>query len=143
MIHRERVPIIFPKASTFLHLLLIAVDVLFAYEEMPFATLPLTCEVTLLFEGDAVGVLHPLAPVHEVGVQAEDAQLGLGGVPEPVGDIHGDKDWTSSSNVMSVAFIKSLCLSFLVKNEADPAFFPSLWRFENLICVWSNQTGDI
>ena len=46
-------------------------------------------EQTRLLEGDTVGMPGSFAPVHEVRVQAEDAELGLRRIPESVRSIHG------------------------------------------------------
>ena len=83
-------------------------------EEMLLAALSLTRKVAALLEGDAACVPGPLAPVDKVGVEAKNAQLGFAGIPEPVRSIHGDKDRTSWSNIVSVSIIESLSLSLLV-----------------------------
>ena len=96
MIHRKRISFFLPKAFALFHLFSITFDMLRADEEMFLAAFSFAREVTDLPEGNAGGVLCPLAPVHEVGVQAEDAQLCPGGVFEPVGGVHGNEDGTTS-----------------------------------------------
>ena len=99
--------------------------------------LALTSELAAFLEGNTGGMSGPPASVHKVGIQAEDAQLGLGSVSEPLSSIHRDKDRASSSDIVSVIFIETSSFPLLVKNQTNSAAFPALRRSERLICIWN------